>query len=191
MTWEEVSAMATAFTGVVIAITVLVGMRQLRLTRDTLEHLRRATQLEGAMQIFAEITAPDFRASQYFILNELSARMDDAAFRDTVRLVGAADLNVHKELHCMRTFEQIGAYVRNGLMDGVLIYDAFLPPIISTWEELGDVVKIHRESAGEGLWENYEFLYEDGKRWMERERPTDFLRPRWAQEARSRSLARQ
>jgi hypothetical protein len=190
VTWEAISATATAFTGIVIATTVLVGIRQLRLTRDTLEHLRRSTQLEGAMQIFAEITSGDFRASQYFILNDLAARMKDPQFRETVQLVGAADLDVHKELHLMRAFERIGAYVKNGLMDGALIYDVFLPPIVSSWEELTEVIRIHRESAGQGLWENYEFLYEDGKRWMGRVRSADFLRPRWAQEARSRQAGR-
>jgi hypothetical protein len=36
-------------------------LRQLRLTRDTLEHLRRATQLEGAMRIFADLNTQQTR----------------------------------------------------------------------------------------------------------------------------------
>jgi hypothetical protein len=183
MNWEAVSALAAAFTGVVIAATVILGIRQLRLTRDTLEHLRRATQLEGAMQIFADLTTPQFRESQHFILNDLDRRMEDADFREGVHLVGMADLKLHKELHLMRTFERIGAYVRHGLIDGAIVYDVALPIIMSTWEELAEVTEIHRKSLGEGLWENFEFLYRDGKAWQSRSRAPGFLRqyvPHWS-----------
>lgn len=47
MGWDAIGAIAAGVTAAIIAATVIVGIRQLRLTRDTLEHLRRATQLEG------------------------------------------------------------------------------------------------------------------------------------------------
>src|SRR5690348_9536417 len=72
MTWEAVSALAAVFTGLIIAATVIVGVRQLRLTQETLEHLRRATQLEGAMKIYADLNSPEFRESQLFVLNDLA-----------------------------------------------------------------------------------------------------------------------
>lgn len=183
MTWEAISAIATAFTGVVIAATVLVGIRQLRLTRDTLDHLRRATQLDGAMQIFADLNTPQFRESQHFILRELALRMDEPEFREAVAHVGMADSRVHKELHLMRTFERIGAYVRNGLIDGNIIYDVSLPVIVGSWEELAEVVEIHRKSLGDGMWENFEYLYVGGKSWKQQNRPQSYMRryqPHWA-----------
>jgi len=171
MTWEAVAAIATAISALVIAATVFVGIRQVRLTRDTLEQLRRATQLEGAMQIFADLNTPEFRESHYFIRNDLKVRMrSDPVFFETVKRVGIADSKVHQELLVMRTFERIGAYVRNGLIDGAIIYDVALPVIVSCWEELADVIRIHREAAGIGLWENFEYLYHEGKKWMQRER---------------------
>lgn len=188
MTWEAVSALAAVFTGVIIAATVLVGIRQLRLTQETLEHLRRATQLEGAMKINADLNSPEFHESQLFILNDLARCMEDPAFRATVKLAGMADTQLHKELIVMRAYERVGVYVRYGLIDGAVIYDYSLAVIIGTWEELADVTAIHRESLGPAMWENYEFLYEDGKAWQQRTNRTKHLRkyvPHWSRLGRA------
>jgi hypothetical protein len=162
--WEEISALATLFTGVAIVLTVLLGIRQLRLTADQLDHLRRATQLEGAMKIFDDFNTAEFRESFFFIMSELPKRMEEPGFRADVALVGMADDTVHKELHLMRTFERVGTYVKNGLIEGAIIYDYFLPPIVRSWDALAEVVRIHRTTHGEAFWENFELLYRESLR---------------------------
>ena len=170
MTWEAITALATLGTGVAIVATVLLGIRQLQLTRSQLEHLRRATQLQGAMKIFDDLDTEEFWNSLHFIATELPKRMTDPEFRDEVALIGMADTNVHRELPLMRTFERLGTYVKHGLIDGPIIYDLALPPIEKAWESLTDVVRIHRTAHGEAFWENFEMLYREGKRWDERTR---------------------
>ena len=61
---------------------MLLGIRQLRLTRSQLEHLRGATQLQGAMKIFESLDAEEFWGSLHFIATELPKRMTDPQFRD-------------------------------------------------------------------------------------------------------------
>jgi hypothetical protein len=167
MTWEGITALATLGTGLAIVATVLLGLRQLELTRSQLEHLRRATQLQGAMKIFDDLNSKEFWDSLHFIATELPTRMTDAKFRDEVALIGLADIKVHRELPLMRTFERIGTYVKHGLIDGPIIYDFAMPPIERSWELLTDVVRIHRAAHGDGFWENFEMLYREGKRWAE------------------------
>jgi len=173
--WEAVTAISTLGTGVAIVLTVLLGIRQLRLTSAHLAHLRRATQLEGAMKIFDDIFSPPFREAMRFVLSDLSERMHDPSFKDETAHVGMADDKVHKELTVMRSFERIGTYVKNGLIDGPIIYDLVLPVIVSTWEALAEIVRIHRASYGQGLWERYEFLYRDGNQWYERTRGAHYM----------------
>lgn len=163
MGWEAITALATLGTGLAIVATVLLGIRQLQLTRSQLEHLRRATQLQGAMNIFDDLNSEEFWGSLHFIATELPLRMTDPQFRDEVALVGMADTKVHRELPLMRTFERIGTYVKHGLIDGPIIYDLAWPPIEKSWEALTDVVRIHRTAHGEAFWENFEMLYRDGK----------------------------
>lgn len=170
MGWEAVTALATLGTGFAIIATVMLGIRQLQLTRSQLEHLRRATQLQGAMKIFDDLNTAEFWDSLHFIATELANRMNDPRFRDEVALIGLADVQVHRELPVMRAFERIGTYVKHGLIDGPLIYDFAMPPIERSWELLADVVRIHRTAHGKAFWENFEMLYVEGKRWSEKSR---------------------
>ncbi|HET6275353.1 MAG TPA: hypothetical protein VFE16_05360 [Candidatus Cybelea sp.] len=170
MAWEAITALATLGTGLAIVATVLLGIRQLRLTRSQLEHLRRATQLQGAMKIFDDLNTAEFWDSLHFIATDLPKRMTEQQFRDEVLLIGMADTNVHRELPLMRTFERIGTYVKHGLIDGPIIYDFAMPPIERAWELLSEIVRMHRAAHGEAFWENFEMLYREGKRWQERGR---------------------
>jgi hypothetical protein len=168
MSWEALTAVATAFTGIVIAATVVVGARQLSLTRDTLDELRRATQLEGTMRVLDDLMGPEFRGAMLFVTNELPQKMQDESFRATVSRMGAEDSETHKELVVLRTLERVGSYIKYGLLDGDVIYDVSIPVLIAMWEKLQPVIRIHRRDRGEGFWENFEYLYRAAKRWRER-----------------------
>ena len=165
MTWEALTALGTILSAVVIAATVIFAARQVRITRQQLDHLRRATQLEGVMQLMTEIDSTVNRESQLFISQELDAKMRDSEFRAGVPLAGRADLTVHKELHLLRYFERVGAYVKYGLIDGDIIYDLISPRILGVWAAASQVVGIQRQSISAQMWENYEWLVEQTKRW--------------------------
>jgi hypothetical protein len=167
--WEMLTAIGTIASAVVIAVTVLMAARQVRLTADQLEELRRATQFQGAMAIFQEQTSHVFWGGIRFVMTELKERMTDESFRSEVPLVGMADDTVHKELVILRTFDNIGLYVKQRLIEPEVIYSSpvFVRAILG-WEALQDVIAIHRQSLGPWMWGNYEYLYLEGKRWAER-----------------------
>ena len=77
LTWEAVTAISTALTAIVIAATVAVGYRQIRLANEQLEHFRRSTQLDGTMKVFAELGTPEMRAARLFVEKQLAQRMQD------------------------------------------------------------------------------------------------------------------
>ena len=183
MTWEAITALATALSALVIAITVILGARQVRITGQQLEHLRQATQLEGVMKIFEEIDTPTNRASQQFIAQDLAACLRDEEFRRGVALSGRADLTVHKEMHLMRFFETVGAYVKYGLLDGEIIYDLILPRIVGAWDAVSEVVGIQRSAIAPEMWDNFEWLVQQAKRWAaKRGQTSDFPRSPKARE---------
>lgn len=160
------AAVGSVLSAAVIAVTVILAARQLRLTTRQLDQLRRSTQLEGAMTIFVELTSPEFAESTRFIHNELPERMKDPEFRRGVALADRApDVAVHKELHAGRLLECIGAYVKHGLLDGEIIYDVAFAQIKTTWEAVSDVVAVRRAAAGPTIWENFESLYNNAMRW--------------------------
>lgn len=172
MNWEAVAALGSVLSATVIAVTVIfasrqvkVGARQAQLTNDQLNHLRRSTQLEGAMRIFDEMDKAEFREAVRFVVHDLRGHMQDPAFRAAVGFPEAAPDSVHKENIVLRFFERVGAYVKEGLLDGSLIYTVVPTTILSTWESLGDVVAIQRKTTSQLKAENFEFLYTGTVAW--------------------------
>jgi hypothetical protein len=179
MSWEAIAAVSTAFTGLVILVTAIVAVREVRVasehalaTRDQLEHLRKATQFEGARAVFAELDTPFQQEARHFVQFEIADRLKDEVFREQVSRIAGADELVHKELTVLRCFERVGAYVRKGWVDPDVCYMAASGRVILTWRALEEVVKIHRSLTGPRFWENFEWLYVECKAWM-RERGID------------------
>ena len=170
--WEPVSAIGSLLSAVVIAVSIFYAAKQVRLghdhaklTNDQLRHLRRSTQLEGAMRIFELMDNPEFREAVRFVVHDLADRMMDPEFRAGAAFPEAADDLIHKENIVLRFFERVGAYVKEGFLDADLIYTVVPTTIISTWEHLGDVVAIQRSAISQLKAENFEYLYDGAQAW--------------------------
>lgn len=159
MSWGAVSAIGSIATAVIILITVVIGRRQL-------DQLRRATQLEGAMGIFAELDSDVIDEARRFAIHELPSRLQNAEFRRECELIGWADPKVHKELILLRFFERLGAYVEEGLIDGEIINKTAVGRVMGAWFLLRDVVTIHRRILGDFTWNRFERLYESAARYL-------------------------
>jgi membrane carboxypeptidase/penicillin-binding protein len=173
MNWEAFAAVSTAFTGLVILATAVAAVREVRIagehsraTRAQLEHLRKATQFEGALAVFAELDTPFQMYARRFVQFELAELMKSERFREEVALIAGADELEHKELTVLRCFERIGTYVRKGWVDPDVVYMVASGRVIITWRALEEVVAIHRGITGPRFWENFERLYYECLEWM-------------------------
>lgn len=164
--WEALAAIGSILSAVVIAATVIFAARQVRLTVDQLEQVRKATQFEAARTVLLDLVDPSFVDAYRFIATDLEAKLADPTFRHELSLVGLADDRVHKELLVLRAFDRIGAYVRYGLVDGDIVYATYAPRIVLTHSRLADVMRIHREIAGQPMYRNFDYLYEDCCSWL-------------------------
>jgi hypothetical protein len=174
--WEIVSAVATALTGIIILVTVVLGSHQLRVTNRQLEQLQRATQLEGTMKIFEVLRGPQFQEAWRFLSTDFERRMKDEEFRSEAERISGVDVTLHKERFVMRTYEEIGTYVRHGLLSGKPFFDYGGAVLVDAWERLSDVVAAHRRRGGENYWMNFEYLYIQAKKRPTKSNHTDRLR---------------
>ncbi|HLJ83424.1 MAG TPA: hypothetical protein VKT51_04560 [Candidatus Eremiobacteraceae bacterium] len=165
--WEALTAIGSILSAIVIAVTVVMAARQVKITTDQLEQTRRATQFEAVRSVLLEMVDPKFVDAYRFVIQELSERLEDETFYREVGQIGVADDRVHKELYILRSLDRIGTYVKYGLVDGPVIYDSYAPRIILSWELLAEVVAIHRRIASVRLYRAAEYLYGDSKRWAE------------------------
>jgi len=123
MNWEAVGAISTAFTGLVILVTAIYAARQVQALNEQsralgtqIEHLRRATQLDGTLAVFEEIFSPNFLGAYRFVMHEFDERMKDDDFH-AAALAPAPDDETHKELQILRHMERIGTLIKNDLLE--------------------------------------------------------------------------
>lgn len=167
--WSAVSAIGTAFTGLVIAVTVIVGYHQLKLTRVQLEQLRRATQVDGAMKIFDDLQSPRYVDARRFVAMELPKCLEDPVFRREVELGIIWTRNpetIHQEQVVLRTFETIGSNTRHGLLDREVVVNIAAIAILVAWEHLHEVVEIQRRTIHPRMWEDFERIHDDAVAWF-------------------------
>ncbi len=166
LSWEAVTAATSLFSSLTVLAAVIVAVRQVRVGADQVEHLRRATQLEGTMKIFDKLGSPEQQRARTFIVTELGGRLEDPVFRAELERVPFT-YEGHPEIDYLRLMEMVGTYVKHGLLDSEIIFDYWYGVIIAMWsrlETLG-VVAAHRGAAGALMWENCEALYHHARAW--------------------------
>ena len=177
LSWEALTALASLISSLAVLAAVLVAMRQVRVGAQQVEHLRKATQLDGTMKIFEKLGSPEQQRSRHFIANELAQRMTEPAFRASMEHVAYLP-EQHPGMVALRLLEMVGTYVKHGLIDDDIVFDYWYPAIVNTWERLEDlgVIAIHRGAGGPTLWENFEELYRRARRWVAIHDPTSEAR---------------
>jgi hypothetical protein len=173
MSWEAVTALSTAFTGIVIAITAIAAVREVRLTAEhtraaggQLEQLRKATQFEGALEVFKELDGPVQMEARRFVQFDLAERMKDEQFLSEVGLLGRVDESKHPELTVLRCFERIGFYQAKGFVEKDVLFMVASGRIVTMWNALQATVAIHRSVLGSSTWENFEALDSDTRAYL-------------------------
>jgi hypothetical protein len=174
MNWEALTAISTAFTGLLILLTLIYAARQVRAMNrqsialaDQLDHLRRATQLDGTLAVFDELFTPDLQAAYRFVINELRERMQDEQFRSEA-LARAPNTDAHKEVLVLRHMERVGTLIKNDLLDPGALFDFAGFFIQESWAVLKPIALEQRRNFGEErLWENFEYMATEAAKWRD------------------------
>jgi len=134
--WEIVSAVAAAATTVIIAVTAIVAVHQIR-------QLRVSTQLEGLLAMHSEYTAAEMNAAREFIVTELSEKLKDPTYRKEI-IDGHATSLTHPEFVVANFWEKVGMLVGEGVLDPKLYLVPFAYRCIEAWEQLKPVIELRR-----------------------------------------------
>jgi hypothetical protein len=164
MNWEAISAISAAITALVILATAIYAARQVQALNAQIDHLRRATQLDGTLAVFDEIFSADFMTAYRFVLNDFESRIHEEAFHAEA-LERAPDTDVHKERQVMRHMERIGTLIRNELLDAEVVIDFGRDIITQTWKRLKPLVLEQRRYLNDyQMWENFEYMAHEVER---------------------------
>lgn len=158
---EVLNAAAGVGTFVVITASAIAAVIQLR-------HLRASNHLQAFMTITHEFETPEFQARLAFVRNELPQKIADPQFRAEYYHERGADRAKHPEFAVSGFFEEVGMFVKRGLVDKAVFLDAYSPIIRRQWELLLPFIAISRARLGKSAWENFEYLAVLAYEWIER-----------------------
>src|ERR1700737_2141143 len=172
MNWEALIATGSILSAIVIAASAALALRQVN-------QLRRATQLDGTMRIFAQFTDPAFIEARNFVLADLEGKLKDPVFVQELQRYASVDLSRHPEYRVLMFLQLVGALVKNHLIDGPGVYEFAQYSIVKSWEHLREVVRLQRRGTDNPyMWETAEYLYENARQWVEKDaKVRGLLRP--------------
>ena len=157
MDWTALTAMATAFTGIVILVTVFTGLRQLR-------HLQQATQLDGMLKLFQELDSPTLLESIEYVRFKLPHQVKDPAY--FAELTSMRVQQNHPAYVVLRWLEKLGTLVRYGLIDPKPLFALNSPDYQHSWAVLRSIVRRRAVELGAPVpFDNAEYLCVSAWRW--------------------------
>ena len=159
MSLELWNTIGTLGTFVVITATAVAAVIQLR-------HLHRNNQLAGLLSVLDLFQQPHVHDLIDYIRHELPVKMEDPNFRAGLATV-PVDRREHPELHLCDLYEQVGSYVRSGLIDEELFVRPQFQNIILNWQILQPVIMILRRTRP-AVFANFEYLAVRAQSWLDR-----------------------
>jgi hypothetical protein len=170
MSLELLSTLGTLTTVVIVAATAVAALVQLR-------HLRAGNQISAILSIAELINGRAFSEAMNLISTRLAGALEDPAFRaywlaaqrgDTHPAVDPTYVELRAAvITTANTYEQLGALVRNGIVDQTIFVEGFCALLLGLWRRLANLTAFLREGEGDqALWENFEYLAVLSEDWL-------------------------
>jgi hypothetical protein len=164
MFWEEVSALASAASAIIVSVAAIAAILQLR-------HLRLANQLQCYLEVMTGLQSPELTEARRFL--------QSVDFSDPEALRAATVPELDPRLVALGVHYQLVSRLLNrGVLDDELFMSHYdTAPRI--WKQLQPVATVMRERTNSPLWIDVEYLvYRNEKKGLLRKYlrkyPTDF-----------------
>lgn len=147
---ELLSVAISALTFLVIAVTAAAATVQLR-------HMRANNDLSALMTLLDDWKSDDVQRWFRFVMIELPEKLKEFGFLDDLR-GNAVDRTVHPELNMCDFWEQIGTYVRFGLINREALLSIAGYTVKNIYDSVQPCIEAIRQTEGDSLYENFELL---------------------------------
>jgi hypothetical protein len=159
MNWEEISAISTFITMLVIASSAIAALIQLR-------HMRAGNAITGFLGFMDRWASPQAREiANYVFSGAVQKKLQDPAYRAELRGVANVDRLVHPEFQYLDFWESIGMFVKLGYFAEDAVMESGGLIAVRAWEVLMPVIAIVRSVRGPEVYDNYEYLVSRAMLW--------------------------
>jgi hypothetical protein len=160
MALESINTLAAVGTFLVIAATATAALIQLR-------HLQASNQLQAMLKLNEMWDGAEMRAASHYVRATLPDRQKEPGYVRSLE-TSSNDWSVHPEVRVMTWWEQVGAMVKHGFIQGDPFLDLASGVVSDDWDRLGITVALMRRTRGPALWENFEYLAVRGRDFIRR-----------------------
>ena len=161
MSLDLIGTLASVGTFLVIGATAVAAVVQLR-------HMRASNQLSALLDLEHEFRTPELQDSFRFVEHNLANRLRDRTYRDELERIGFIDARAHQEINALNWFDEMGALLKNRLVDENAFMDLFSRLAVQHWETLAPAISILRRRRGRGQSVNFEYLAIRARAWVSR-----------------------
>jgi hypothetical protein len=144
--WTTIASVGTF---VVITATAIAAVVQLI-------HIRSSNQIAILTDFRKETEDPEFRAAVDFI-ESINAKLEDPAFR-ALFARDPLPASLWGYLRVARLYENLGGFVKRGMLDADLVCDLWGPVVLMAWERTARATVVARRARGQAMLENFEYL---------------------------------
>jgi hypothetical protein len=144
------NALVSTLTLIVVATAAIAAFRQLR-------HIRGQTSLAGLLKVQGDWRDPEFQALLTYVRSELPAKIAEPGFLDDLDS-SPIDRVKHRELEICDWYEQMGSYLKYGLIDEDVVMDVSSSSCNAAWAAIEPVIARMRRTRGDSLYENFEYM---------------------------------
>jgi hypothetical protein len=164
MPLELVNTLATFGTFLVIAGTAIAALIQLR-------HARGSNQIAALDELRTVFQSNEFSEATSFLATRLDELTENPAFRYQWAHAEKRTEEFRDAIQRIRLvgnyFEDVGALIVAGLLDGNLTCMIYSGDVKDAWEWLQPLIAIRRRTLGAAGWENFEYAAMLAKKWIE------------------------
>lgn len=151
MNWEELSAISTFITTIIIAASAIAAVVQLR-------HMRAGNQITGFIGMMDKWASPEARKIQNYVFGgELDRNLADPAYRESLTVM-LIDRLAHPEVNYMDFWESLGMLIKMGYFAEDAFMESGGPTCLRAWEKLKPVIAIIRRKRGPQAYDNFEYI---------------------------------
>ena len=160
MNGESVNVAVSMATLIVVSAASVAAIVQLR-------HLRTSNRLNALLEIMNQWNLPSVQTA-LAELQRIPVKLNDPAYVETLNTSGSIERAHYPEFLAMDLWEQIGTFVKRGLVDESILLDITSAQITKSWRSCEPVISVLRSNAGPSAFENFEYLAVRATLWNRR-----------------------
>ena len=90
-----------------------------------MRHLSSNNQIQSLLSLEHDFNEPHLQAAFHYVQHDLDERLQDPAYRNELSRIGFIDPQQHPEMKVCNWFDQMGTFVKNGMVGERAFFELF------------------------------------------------------------------